>query len=144
MSALVIAGLVFAGLAVGFSSALFGVGGGVLMVPLIVLVLGRSQHVAEGTSLMVVVPTAIAGVLAHRGNGYVQFRTAMMIAAAGVCGAVVGAAVAVRLPQHTLQVIFGVFLALTGVRLVVQSIRKPAPSPDSADDLQPVDERAIA
>lgn len=110
--------LVLAGVVVGFSSALFGVGGGILMVPLIVLVLGRSQHVAEGTSLLVIVPTAIAGILAHRKTGYVSFRVSALLAAGGVGGAFVGAAVALQLPQDALQFLFGLFMALTGMRLL--------------------------
>ena len=52
---------------------MFGVGGGVIMVPYMVTFLDKTQHVAEGTSLMVIVPTAIAGVIAHNKRGYVSF-----------------------------------------------------------------------
>lgn len=110
--------LVFAGLVVGFASALFGVGGGILMVPLIVLIFGRSQHLAQGTSLLVIVPTAVAGVLAHRKSQFVSFRYSVLIALGGVGGAYVGAAVALELPQERLQLLFGLFMAVTGARLL--------------------------
>jgi uncharacterized membrane protein YfcA len=111
--------LVVCGVGVGFASALFGVGGGILMVPLIVLGFHQTQHVAEGTSLLVIVPTAVAGVLAQRRRGQAMaLRYSALLAVGGVCGAYLGAALALRLPKHDLQAVFGVVLALTGVRVL--------------------------
>jgi uncharacterized membrane protein YfcA len=76
MSAGVAILLALSGVAVGAFSALFGVGGGLLMAPLITVFLDRSQHLAEGTSLLAIIPISIAGVLAHRGRGYVSLRAA--------------------------------------------------------------------
>ncbi len=64
--------VVLAGFAVGYFSAMFGVGGGVIMVPFMVLVVGLTQHAAEGTSLLVIIPTAIAGVDVHLRKGFVS------------------------------------------------------------------------
>ncbi|MGH8573566.1 MAG: TSUP family transporter, partial [Gammaproteobacteria bacterium] len=64
-------GIAGAGIGVGVFSALFGVGGGIIMVPFMTLVLDKGQHLAEGTSLLVIVPTAIVGALAHRRAGYI-------------------------------------------------------------------------
>jgi uncharacterized membrane protein YfcA len=83
-----------AGMTVGVLSALFGVGGGILMVPFMVLLLDKGQHLAEGTSLLVIVPTAIAGVLFHRKKGYVSPKHALVLAAGGMGGAYTGAALA--------------------------------------------------
>jgi uncharacterized membrane protein YfcA len=110
--------LVACGVAVGFASALFGVGGGILMVPLLVLVFGKTQHVAEGTSLLVIVPTAVAGVLAQRRGGAASFRHAALLALGGVGGAYLGAALALTLPHKTLQAIFGAALFLSGIRVL--------------------------
>lgn len=115
--------VIMAGVVVGGLSALFGVGGGILIVPFMVLALGKSQHVAEGTSLFVIVPTAVAGVLAHRRQGYVAFRHAVMLGAGGLFGAYVGASLALRLPASTLQTAFGALVALTGLRFVLRGIR---------------------
>lgn len=113
-----------AGVIVGVLSALFGVGGGILMVPFMVLVLGRGQHVAEGTSLLVIVPTAIAGVLAHRTNDYVSFRHAALLALGGVLGAYSGASWALGLSARTLQLAFGVLMALSGIRTVRHGVAR--------------------
>jgi uncharacterized membrane protein YfcA len=116
--------VIAAGVLVGVLSAMFGVGGGVLMVPFMVLVLDETQHLAEGTSLLVIVPTAIAGVLVHRRSGFVSFRHSALLAAGGIGGAWLGAMLALRLSAETLQVAFGAFMAIVGVRTVLRGARQ--------------------
>lgn len=112
-------GIAAFGVAVGVLSALFGIGGGLVMVPFMVLLLdGFSQHLAEGTSLLVIVPTAIVGVIAHTKRGFVDFRAAGWLAAGGVIGAFLGARIALASAGSTLQVYFAVFLVLMGARLI--------------------------
>ncbi|MFN2490687.1 MAG: TSUP family transporter [Actinomycetota bacterium] len=120
---------VAAGIAVGVLSALFGVGGGLLMVPFMALVLEEGQHLAEGTSLLVIVPTAIAGVLVHRKKDFVSFPHAALLGLGGVGGAFLGARLALELPADLLQLYFGAFLALMGLRLVWNgAVTERAPS----------------
>lgn len=116
-------GVVAFGVLTGMLSALFGVGGGLVMVPFMVLALGEGQHLAEGTSLLVIVPTAIAGVIAHSGRGYVSFKHAIVLALGGVGGSYLGATIALELDAGLLQTIFGAFLVLMGVRTVVTGRR---------------------
>lgn len=112
------------GVAVGAFSALLGVGGATLMVPFMTLALGYGQHVSEGTALLVVVPTAIAGVVAHRRRGYVDFRGAALLAAGGVAGAFVGARAALEVSGEHLKLGFGIFLVAVGLRMVVHGLRR--------------------
>ncbi|HEV3472536.1 MAG TPA: sulfite exporter TauE/SafE family protein [Actinomycetota bacterium] len=116
-------GVVAFGIAVGVLSALFGIGGGLVMVPFMVLLLDRSQHLAEGTSLLVIVPTAIAGVIAHAKRGFVDFRAAGWLAVGGVIGAIIGALIALASAGSTLQIYFAVFLVLMGARLIRDGAR---------------------
>lgn len=116
-------GVVVAGVTAGILSALFGVGGGILMVPFITLVLDESQHLAEGTSLLVIVPTAIAGVIAHQRRGFVSYRHAALLALGGIGGALVGAWLALRLDAQVLQRFFGVFVLVMGARLILTGVR---------------------
>ena len=116
--------VVGAGVLVGVLSALFGVGGGLLMVPFMVLVLDEGQHLAEGTSLLVIVPTAVAGSVAHWRNGFVSLRDAGWLAAGGVLGVYVGASLALETASQTLRVFFGIYLATMGARSVWQGARK--------------------
>ena len=122
MSPLEIVGLVFAGLFVGGLSALLGIGGGVVLVPLLVL-FGKSQHLAEGTSLLVIVPTAAAGVWAHTRSGFVNARFAVLLGAGGVVGAWVGARVALAVDAGSLQRIFAVFMLAVGAKLLRDGLR---------------------
>ena len=112
------------GVAVGALSALLGVGGGILMVPFMTLALDYGQHASEGTALLVIVPTAVAGVVAHRRRGYVDFRAAALLAAGGVLGAVAGARLALEISGESLKLGFGVFLVGVGLRMVVHGLRR--------------------
>lgn len=111
------------GIGVGLLSALFGIGGGIAMVPFMVLLLERSQHLAEGTSLLVIIPTAIAGVLAHHKRGYVSFRLAATLAIGGVVGAFLGARLALTLDASALEMYFAIFLVLMGVRIILEGVK---------------------
>lgn len=111
------------GVTVGLLSALFGIGGGVVMVPFMVLLLERSQHLAEGTSLLVIIPTAIAGVIAHNRRGYVSFRLASILGIGGVLGAFLGARLALSVDGDALSMYFAAFLALMGTRIIVEGVR---------------------
>lgn len=110
------------GVAVGAFSALFGVGGSVLMVPFMTLALDYGQHASEGTALLAVVPTAIAGVVAHRRRGYVDFRGAALLASGGLLGAVAGARLAIEVSGDDLKLGFGLFLVAVGLQMIVHGL----------------------
>lgn len=129
--------VIAAGVLVGVLSAMFGVGGGVLMVPFMVLVLEKTQHVAEGTSLLVIVPTAIVGVVVHRRSGFVSFRHSALLGLGGIGGAWLGATLALRLSAETLQIAFGTFMAIVGARTVVHGIKMMKAERSSQDDTAP-------
>lgn len=111
----------------GILSGLLGVGGGIVMVPYLGLALGLDQHVAEGTSLLVIVPTAMAGVLAHARRGRVDWRTGRLLGILGVFGAIAGAQVALVVPPTVLRRVFAGFLVLIGIRFLRRSL---SPSKD--------------
>lgn len=123
MTPVEIALVLVAGLVVGVVSALFGVGGGILMVPFLVLGLDLSQHTAEGTSLLVIVPTAIVGTVAHFRKGYVQAGTATRLAIGGAIGAVAGALVGLELSGRILRTMFAVLVAIVGARLIYDGVK---------------------
>lgn len=105
------------GLVVGIASGLTGVGGGTLIVPLLGLGFGIGQRVAQGTSLVAILPTSAIGALTHHRNGDVNVRAAMWMGGAGVPAALAGSALALWLPQRVLGGLFGVFLVLAAVRM---------------------------
>jgi uncharacterized membrane protein YfcA len=119
--ALVLA-LVAFGVVTGAASGLLGVGGGTLMVPFLTLAAGMSQHAAEATSLLVVLPTAIVGSLVLRRRGIGDLGLALRFGALGAVGGILGALLALALPGHVLRIVFACFLLLVSVRLVRDSL----------------------
>jgi uncharacterized protein len=97
---------------------LLGVGGGILLVPFLVLAVGMSQHEAEATSLLVILPTALAASVALRRRDIGDLQVALSLGAVGVLGAAAGALLALSLSGDLLRLAFAVLLALVGVRLV--------------------------
>ena len=118
------AALVGFGVLTGVASGLLGVGGGILMVPFLTLAVGLSQHAAEATSLLVVLPTAIVGSVVLRRRGIGDLGTAVRFGLAGSLGGASGAALALSLPGHTLRVVFAAFLGLVGLKLVRDALRR--------------------
>ena len=121
-----IAKIVVVGLAAGFLSGLFGVGGGVLMVPGLVLVLGMGQRLAHGTSLAAIVPIALAGVLGYALEGEVDWVVSLflVVGAAGV-GAFVGTYLLHLLPTRLLALVFAAVLVATAVRMLIGEATAP-------------------
>lgn len=108
--------IVLLGLVIGAVSGLTGVGGGVLLVPTLVLGFGVGQRVAQGTSLLAILPNAVIGAFVHRREGNLDVPAAGWISLSGVPGVLAGAVLALLLPQRLLAVLFGVLLAAMAVR----------------------------
>lgn len=107
------------GFIAGILSGLLGVGGGIILVPLMVTYLGVTQHIAHGTSLAVIVPTALAGSIVYGFNGNINFVTALNLAVGSIIGASLGAKWMKNIPAKQLKQLFGVLLVLVGIRMVL-------------------------
>ncbi len=117
---LLLAGLV--GLVGGIASGLFGVGGGVIMVPAMVLLLSppiRDIKQAIGTSLAVIIPTALVGSWKHFTHGNVDWRVALALAPTAIVGSYLGVWLTTMLRADQLKQAFGGFLVLVGLRLLL-------------------------
>ncbi|GAB0149535.1 MULTISPECIES: sulfite exporter TauE/SafE family protein [Marichromatium] len=124
--------LIALGLCSGLLAGLFGVGGGAVIVPALMLLfplfdLGGPwlAHLAVGTSLATIIGTGIASTLAHHGRGGVRWELVARLAPGIVLGAWIGAALAGVLPEVWLRRLFAVFLAVMGLRMVLRA-RAPA------------------
>lgn len=107
------------GLAAGLLSGLFGVGGGTVIVPLLVLFLGFDQRLAAGTSLAAIVPTATVGVITYAIHGSVAWIPALILAVGAVGGAQVGTWLLARISQNALRWGFIGFLGVVIVTLFI-------------------------
>jgi uncharacterized membrane protein YfcA len=105
------------GFAAGAISGLFGVGGGVLFVPTLVLVIGLSQLEAQATSLAAIIPVVAVGAWRQHRYGNVRWRPALLLGLASAAGVAGGVALAVALSEDTLRHLFAVLLLVFAARL---------------------------
>jgi uncharacterized membrane protein YfcA len=120
-----LAGMVLLGLAVGVASGLFGIGGGVLIVPSLVLLFGVGDLVAKGTSLLVMIPTGVVGTTRNLRAGLVDLRDVLAVGLPAVVAAVGGSALAFLLPARLSAVLFALLLLAVGLQLVLRILRPP-------------------
>jgi uncharacterized protein len=114
------------GVLAGVLSGLFGIGGGILFVPTLTLVLGLTQLHAEATSLLAILPTAVAGTWQQRRYGNVRWRVALVIGLAAIAGVEGGVQIAEALPQHALRRLFGVLMLLVAAQVAWRAARPQA------------------
>jgi uncharacterized membrane protein YfcA len=110
--------LVAIGLVAGLFSALFGVGGGIVIVPLLLGVAAFGAREATATSLGAIVVTATAGVVLYALHGKVEPGYAALVGVPAVAGALIGAAAQQRISTRALTILFAVFLAGVGIWLL--------------------------
>lgn len=108
----------FAGFVTGLAGGVFGVGGGIVLVPMLTGFFGLTQHRAHGTSLAVICFTAASGVIVYALNGKVEWVEAATMAATSIFTARLGARLAARTSRTALLRVFAVFVALTALRLL--------------------------
>lgn len=114
-------GLVILGLVAGSLAATLGLGGGVVFVPVLVSLFAFSQHEAQGTSLAIIVPTALVGAVAHARAGRVLWRLVFIVAVAGVAGAIGGAKLALVLEEDVLRRLLAIVLVFVAVRMALKA-----------------------
>lgn len=115
--------LLIFGLGVGALSGLLGIGGGIVLVPGLVLLFGFSQQEAQGTSLAVLIPPiGLLAALVYFQHGYVRLPVAGLVAAGFVIGAYAGAHLVPHLPLGALRVAFGVLLLLLGFMFLMSPV----------------------
>ena len=107
------------GLGAGLLSGMFGVGGGILVVPVLVLLLKFDQRLANGTSLGAVLPISISSLLTYWSHGNVDWYMALWLAVGAMAGAVLGTKWIHILPKKTLGYLFAAMLFITAVRLFI-------------------------
>ena len=116
--------LVLIGLTGGIAAGVFGIGGGIIVVPALVYWAGFSQHMATGTTVAVLLPPiGLAAALEYYRHGNVDIRAAVILAATMFVGAWLGAVFANGLNEHYLHLAFGVFVCALGLYISLGAIR---------------------
>ncbi len=116
------------GLAVGVMVGLMGVGGGIVLVPALVYLMGFEQHLAQGTSLLLQLPPiGLGALLIYHRKGNVNWRAGWVCAAGFLAGGYFGSVAAIRTTEVNLRGLFGVLLMFSAVMLLRQAMRLPQP-----------------
>ena len=111
--------LLAVGLAAGFLSGMVGIGGGIIIVPVLVYFLGFTQHQAQGTTLfMFLLPIGILGVMNYHKQGYVDYKTGLIICTTFIFGSYFGSKLSISFDQKTVKQIFGAIIILLGAKML--------------------------
>ena len=118
---------VLLGIFAGTLSGMLGIGGGVILVPTLVIALGFAQKSAQGMSLAIMVPLALVGAIRYKYCGEVDLNilVIVLIVAGAIAGSLVGTEIAHRVPNHVLRRLFSVILVIVAVRMFVGSSKPP-------------------
>lgn len=119
MSIGLLIGLLILGIVAGYLSGLVGVGGGIIVVPALVLLFGFSQYEAQGTSLtMMIPPIGILAVMNYYKSGYVDLKYAALLCVGFILGSFLGSKMAISIPQDILKKVMAFVLLLVSLKLL--------------------------
>lgn len=118
-------GLVGVGLVMGVASGLFGIGGGLILVPVLIAFFGMGDLLAKGTSLLAMIPTSVTGSIANLRAGLVRLADGLVVGAAAVVSSFGGVALAFLIPPRLAAVLFAALLVLVIAQLVFRALRSP-------------------
>ena len=120
--------LIIVGIAAGILAGLVGVGGGIIIVPALVLLMGFSQKEAQGTSLAILLlPVGIIAVSEYYKSGYINIKYALIISLAFVLGSFFGSKLALSLPDDKLKRVFAIILLLISLKMLFLDKSKKTP-----------------
>ena len=111
--------IVVLGFGAGILTGIMGVGGGVVMVPMMVLLLGVSQHLAQGISMLVIIPTVMVAILKLRNSNLFEYRTALLLAAGSIAGSLLSSNMVQLIDGVILKRIFGVLVVYSSIRMIL-------------------------
>ena len=121
--------IVVLGFGTGILTGIMGVGGGVVMVPMMVLLLGESQHLAQGISMLVIIPTVMVAILKLRNSNLFEYRTALLLAAGSIVGSLLSSNMVQLIDGVILKRIFGVLVVYSSIRMILPAKAKKESKP---------------
>jgi len=120
MGATEIITLILIGLIAGIFGGMFGLGGGVIVIPALVLFMGFTQHQAQGTNLaFMLAPIGILAVMNYYKSGYINVKYAIILALAFFVGAYLGSIWSIKIPDTILKRIFGGVVIIIGIKMIL-------------------------
>jgi len=111
--------LILIGLMAGLLGGTLGVGGGIIVVPALLLIFGFTQHLAQGTALAFMLPpVTLLAVLNYSKQGYVNWKFAIILSLMFFLGAYLGSRISFALPDSVLRKIFGIFMIIVALKMI--------------------------
>jgi uncharacterized membrane protein YfcA len=111
--------LLLIGICAGFLSGMVGIGGGIIIVPMLVYFLGFEQHTAQGTALfMFLFPIGILGVMNYYNKGFVDMKTAAFICSTFIIGSYFGSKLAISIDKATVTKVFGIIFLIISLKMI--------------------------
>jgi uncharacterized membrane protein YfcA len=130
-----ILGLVVLGLVMGIASGLFGIGGGVIVVPVLVALFGASDLLAKGTSLLALLPSALVGSAANMRAHLLSVRAALLVGIPAAVASFGGSALAFLIPPRLSTILFAILILAATAQMVVRAVRRQRTPPADADGI---------
>ncbi|MBU5438214.1 sulfite exporter TauE/SafE family protein [Tissierella sp. MSJ-40] len=108
------------GLVTGLVNGLFGSGGGTIVVPALVFLLGIDDHKAHATAISIILPLSIISTIIYLSNSFIPLNIGLKVVIGGVIGSFIGAKVLNKIPIHILRKIFGSVIIYTAIRMIMK------------------------
>ena len=134
LTPMVVLGYLLLGLVMGIASGLFGIGGGIIAVPLLVSVFAVGELVSKGTALLVSIPTSMVGTTSNHRHGLLDssdIRTGLIVGTAAALASVPAVYAAVAIPARVSGTLFAVLLLAVATQLTIKAARQPRPRQDA-------------
>lgn len=111
--------LLLIGFIIGLVNGLFGSGGGTIAVPALVFILGLEQHKAHATAISIIFPLSLISSFLYFRHGVLILKVAGIVALGGIAGSYIGAKNLKKVPSNVLRKIFGVFMIIAAIRMII-------------------------
>jgi hypothetical protein len=118
--------IVFLGFLAGILTGIMGVGGGVVLVPMMVLILAVPQHLAQGISMLVIIPTVIVAIVKLRNSNLFQYRIAIFLAAGSIMGSLISSNLVQHIDAAILKRIFGILVIYSSIKMIINTNKPQA------------------
>lgn len=112
--------IIMIGLATGLCNGLFGSGGGTILVPSMVFLLGMEDHKAHATAILVILPLTMLSTVIYLKNSFVDWPVTLRVISGGLVGSIIGARLLNKIPPSVLRKIFGAFMIVAAIRMVLK------------------------
>lgn len=111
--------LIIIGLFTGIINGLFGSGGGTIIVPSLIFIIGLEDHKSHATAISIILPLSIVSTIIYASHGVLKLSIALWVAIGGVIGGFIGAKLLNKVPSNILRKVFGVFMIAAAIRMVI-------------------------